>query len=92
MNLSVVPLALHALDEGALIVAVRVWAEENRLARLDASPVYDPIDNGADVGYRPNFRYRVLKGSMSQAEMFRVFSVNYLKRLIGGEFLVVGFA
>lgn len=63
----VTPFPLHALDNGALIVAVRVWAQEYWLAGLDASPVYDAINDGADVGYRPNLGHRVLKGSVSQA-------------------------
>lgn len=56
------PLPLHALDDGALIVSVRIWTKKHRIPRFDTSAIHDSVHDGADVWYRPYLGDRILRG------------------------------
>ena len=55
------PLALHALNDRGLVVAIGVGAQQDGIAGLDAAPVDDPIHDGAHIGHRPHLGHRVLE-------------------------------
>ena len=51
------PFPLHALDDGAGIIAIRIGSEQYGFACLDRTAVHNAINDCPDVWDRPDIRY-----------------------------------
>lgn len=65
------PFALHALYDGALVIAIGIWAKKDRISGFDTPIIYDPIDNSTDVWHRPHLCHGELNAQSAKISTHR---------------------